>query len=77
MYLPKDSGATYGSVTAHKLKGGEGLNEIALRAIVSYLETTTCNEAKYLANLLALFGKSDYTIINTQDIINRLRKESI
>ena len=36
----------------------------------------TCNTAKYLANLLTSLGKSDY-IINTSDLINRLKKESI
>ena len=36
-----------------------------------------CNTAKYLANLLAPLGKSDHTIINTADFINRLKKETI
>ena len=37
----------------------------------------TYNTAKYLANFLALLGKSDNTIINTADFINRLKKERI
>ena len=38
---------------------------------------TRYNTAKYLTNLLALLEKSDYTIVNTTDFINRLNKERI
>ena len=37
----------------------------------------TYNTAKYLASLLALLAKSDDTIINTPDFINRLKKQRI
>ena len=48
-----------------------------MRPIVSNVGTTTYNTAKYLANLLVPLAKSDYTIINTADFINRLKKERI
>ena len=70
-------GAFYGNAKVHKLQKGEGLKELTLRTIVSNVGTATYNTAKYLANLLALLAKSDYTIINTADFINRLKKERI
>ena len=45
--------------------------------IVPNFGMATYNTAKYLASLLALLGKSDYTVINTTDFINRLNKEKI
>ena len=70
-------GSFYGNATVHKLKKGQGLKELKLRPIVTKVGTATYYTAKYLANLLALLGKSDYTIINTADFINRLKKERI
>ena len=70
-------GAFYGNAKVHKLRKGEGLKELTLRPIVSNVGTATYNTAKYLANLLAPLAKSDYTIINTADFINRLKKERI
>ena len=68
-------GAFCGNAKVHKLRKGEGLKELILRPIVS--NDGTYNTAKDLANLLAPLGKSDYTIINTADFINRLKKERI
>ena len=48
-----------------------------MKPIVSNVETATYNTAKHLANLHAPLGKSDYTISNTPDFINRLKKERI
>ena len=70
-------GAFHGNTKVHKLGKGEGLKELTLRPIVSNVGTATYNTAKYLANLLAPLRKSDYTIINTPDFINRLKKERI
>ena len=70
-------GAFHGNPKVHQLKKGEGLKEFTLKSIVSNVGTATYNTTKYLANLLAPLGKSDYTIINTQDFINRQKKESI
>ena len=72
---PIDSkpGAFYGNAKVHKLRKGEGLKELILRPI----GTVIYNLAKYLVNLLAPLGKSDYTIINTADFINRLKNERI
>ena len=70
-------GAFYGNAKVHKLRKGKGLKELTLRPIASNVGTATYNTAKYLANLLAPLAKSDYTIINTADFINRLKKERI
>ena len=70
-------GAFYGNAKVHKLRKGKGLKELTLRPIASNVGTATYNTAKYLANLLALLAKSDYTIINTAVFINRLKKQRI
>ena len=67
----------YGNAKIHKLKKVKKLKELALRPIVSNNGMTRYNTTKYLANLLAPLGKSDYTIINTLDFINHLKKERI
>ena len=48
-----------------------------MRPFVSNVGAATYSTAKYLANLLAPLGKSDYTIIDTADFIDRLKKERI
>ena len=48
-----------------------------MRPIVFNVGMATYNTAKYLASLLALLAKSDDTIINTPDFINRLKKQRI
>ena len=70
-------GAFYGNAKIHKLRKGEGLKELTLRPIVSNVGMAIYNTEKYLGNLLAALGKYDYTIINTPDFINRLKKEKI
>ena len=51
--------------------------ELTLIPIVSNVKTATYNTGQHLANLLALLGKSDNTIVNTTDLIHRLKKERI
>ena len=68
-------GAFYENAKVHKLRKGKGLKELTLRPIVSNVVAATHNTVKYLANLLAPLGKSDYTIINTPDFINRLKRK--
>ena len=70
-------GTFYGNAKVHKLNKGEGLKELTLRPIVSNAGKATYNTARYLANLLALLGKSDYKIINSTEFSNRLKKERI
>ena len=64
-------GAFYGNAKVHKLRKGKGLKELTLRPIVSNVVAAAHNTA----NLLAPLGKSDYTIINTPDFINRLKRK--
>ena len=69
-------GAFFGNIKIHKLKKGQGLKELTLIPTVSNVETATYNTEKYLTNLLAPL-EICYTIINTPDFINCLRKERI
>ena len=69
--------AFYGNAKVHKLRKAKGLKESTLRPIVSNVGMATYNTAKYSANLLAPLAKSDNTIINTADFINRLKEERI
>ena len=48
-----------------------------MKPIVFNAGMATYNTAKYLASLLAPLAKSDDTIINTPDFINRLKKQRI
>ena len=48
-----------------------------MKPIVFNVGMATYNTAKYLASLLALLAKSDDTITNTPDFINRLKKQRI
>ena len=70
-------GAFYGFAKVHKRKQGEGLNEISLNPIVSNIETTIYETAKYLAKLLSTLGQSDNTVTNAPDFIKRIKKETI
>ena len=65
--------AFYGNAKVYKLRKGEGLKELTLTPIVSNVGTATHNTAKLLAPL----GKSDYTISNIEDFINRLKKKRV
>ena len=48
-----------------------------MNPIVSNIETTIYEEAKYLAKLLSTLGQSDNTVTNTPDFIKRIKKETI
>ena len=70
-------GSFYETAKVHKLKEREGVDKLTLRPIISNIRTATYEIARYLAELLALLGKSKYTISNTKDYITRLKAERI
>ena len=48
-----------------------------MRPVTSNVGTATYEIAKYLNKLLTPLNKSDYNIVNTEDLIRRLREETI
>ena len=48
-----------------------------MRPVISNFGTTTYEIAKYFNKLLTPLDKSDYNILNTKDLIRRLREETI
>ena len=48
-----------------------------MRPVISNIGTATYEIAKYLNKLLTPLNKSDYNILNTEDLIRRLREEII
>ena len=48
-----------------------------MRPIITNIDTAAYKITKYLNNLLTPLSKSDYNILNTEDLIKRLREETI
>ena len=48
-----------------------------MRPVISNIGTATYEIAKYLNKLLTPLNKSDYKILNTEDLKTRLREETI
>ena len=53
-------GKLYGTAKIHKLPINGNLNYLTLRPIVSNINTSTYNLAKFLSKLLSPFRQSDY-----------------
>ena len=53
------------------------ISHYSMRPIISNVETATYETAKYLNKLLPPWSKSDYNILNAEDLIRRLREETI
>ena len=69
-------GKFYRNVKIHKLSSNNA-NDLPLRSIVSNIETTTYETAKYLAKLLSPLSKSNYTINSTKQFVNHVRKQKV
>ena len=70
----------YGTLNIHRLQQQQQqkrLEKFMMRPIVSNISTATYEIAKYLNKLLTPLNKSDYTILNTDDLIRRLTEETI
>ena len=64
-------GKFYGTAKIHKLSNENEMNinnvdHLPLRPIVSNIGTATYKTSKYLAQLLAPLGKSEYTVSSTK-----------
>ena len=73
-------GLFYGTPKVHKLQQQQQqqrLEELTMRPIISNIGTATYEIVKYLNKLLTPLRKSDYNILNTEDLIRRLREETI
>ena len=70
----------YGTPKVYKLQEQQQqkrLEELTMRPMISNIGTATYDTAKYLNKLLTPLSKSDYNILNKEDLIRRLRQETI
>ena len=76
---PTDSkpGLFYDKAKVHKLKIGEGLEELTVILIISNIGTDTYEIVKYLNTSLTPLIKSQYNILNTDDFIQKIKSERI
>jgi hypothetical protein len=72
-------GKFYGTAKIHKVKPTDvdKIGKLPIRPIVSNIGTATHKTAQYLCRLLAPLAKSKYTIENTKDFVNRMKKTKI
>ena len=68
---PKGSkpGKFYGTAKMHKLSVNGNLNDLPLPPIVSNINTSTYNLAKFLSKLLSPLCQSDHNVESTKDFI--------
>ena len=70
----------YGTLNVHKLQQQQQqkrLEKFMMRPIISNISTATYEIAKYLNKLSTPLNKSDYTILNKDDLIRQLTEETI
>ena len=70
----------YGTPKVRKLQQQQQqqrLEELTMSPIMSKIQTAAYEIAKYLNKLLTPLSKSDYYLLNTEDLIRRLREETI
>ena len=67
----------YTIAKVHKLQGGEGLNELTMRPIISNIGIAAYETAKFLNSLLASLGKSDRSIPNTETFVKQVKGQRI
>ena len=70
----------YGTPKVHKLQQQQQqkrLEELTMSPIISNIQTATYEIAKYLNKLLTPLSKSDYYLLNAEDLIRRFREETI
>ena len=71
-------GLFYGTPKVHKLQQQQQqqrLEELTMRPVISNIGTATYEIAKYLNKLLTPLNKSDYNILNTEDLIEGLERK--
>ena len=60
-----------------KLSLNRKADDLPLRPFVSNINTATYNLSKFLSKLLALLRESKYTVKNTKDFVDNIKKENI
>ena len=70
-------GQFYGLAKIHKLKENERIDEIPLRPIISNIGTATYSLAKHLAKLLSPLATSEYTVPNTEHLVDFLKQQKV
>ena len=73
-------GLLYGTPKVYKLQQQQQqkrLEDLTMRPIISNIGRPTYEIAKYLNKLLTPLSKSDYNILNTEDLIRRLREKTM
>jgi len=70
-------GQFYGLAKIHKLKENEGIDELPLRPIISNIGTATYSLAKHLAKLLSPLATSEYTVPNTEHLVDFLKQQKV
>ena len=71
------AGLFYGTAKLHKLKKCEELKKLTVRPIISNIETVTYETTKYLNILLTPLAKSEHTILNADDFIEKIQRAII
>ena len=61
----------------HKLPVNGNLSHLQLRSIVSDINTSTYNLAKFLSKLLSPLRQSDHNVRSTKDFIQNIKRENI
>ena len=70
-----NAGKFYGAAKLHKLKQEDTVGQLPLHPIVCNCGTASYKLAKYLAKLLSPLSKSQYTVQNTKEFINYIKKQ--
>ena len=67
----------YGTAKIHKLSLNGKVDDLPLRPIVSNINTATYNLPKFLSKLMAPLCESEYTVKNTKNFVDNIKKENI
>ena len=72
-------GKFYGTAKVHKVKAEDKdkLGKLPVRPIVSNIGTATHKTAKYLCQLLTPLGKSKYTVQNTKEFVEKVKRMKV
>ena len=71
-----NTGKFYGTAKVHRLKQGDTVDQLHLQPIVSNYVTASYKLAKYLAKLLSLLSKSQYTVQSSKEFI-KIKKQKV
>ena len=66
-------GLFYGMVKVQKLQINQGLNELTVRSIISNIGKATYKTANYLNNLLSPLEKSQHTVLNSKEFVEKIK----